>query len=433
MKEVSQVVACVCDNPGGLFLPLALKLAQSYKHVFYQTPCEEGFSTVNRNVIGDGFEDKNLERVRDVWSVKKQCDLFIFPDIEHSGLQLELESQGYPVWGSRTGDIQELNRVLFLKTLEKVGLDVPNYVVIKGLDALSDHLKDQKDKFIKISRYRGSMETWHWRDWKLDRRRLCALGVKFGAVANQIPFIVLDSIETPLEIGADTYCVDGKWPNLMLHGDEWKDEGYIGAVTKTEDMPDQVLKVLDAFENVLKPHKYRNLFSMELRVKGEKSYFIDPTCRGGLPSSSSQMEMWKNLPEIIWHGSQGELVQPEPVANFAAECALTTKGEKNSWGVVEVPNKLEQWMKLAGCCKTDGIIAFPPDESHGDEIGWLVSLGDNVQEVVENMLAQAKLLPDGVCAKTQCLADLLKEIHEGEDEGIEFTSQEVPEPEIVVQ
>lgn len=430
MKETNQITACVCDNPGGLFLPLALKLAQSYKRVFYQTPCEEGFSTVNKASVGKGFD--NLVRVRDVWSIKRECDLFIFPDIEHSGLQLELEEQGYAVWGSRKGDELELNRKLFLEVLKDHGLDVPNYVICNGLTQLRDYLLDAEDKYVKISRYRGSMETWHWRDSSLDEGRLCELGVRFGPVKDLIPFIVLDNIDTPLEIGGDTYCIDGQWPSLMLHGDEWKDEGYIGAVTKRQDMPDQIQAVLDEFGPILGKSSYRNFFSMELRVKGEQSFFIDPTCRGGLPSMGSQMELWKNLPEIIWYGANGNLVDPVPAAKFSAECALTAKGEKKSWAVVDVPPSLEQWMKLAGACQVDAV-CFPPDDSHGDEIGWLVAIGNSVKEVIDNIVKQSKLLPDGVHAKTECLVNLLKEIHESEQKGIEFTDQPVPDPAIVVE
>jgi len=62
--------------------------------------------------------------------------------------------------------------------------------------------------------------------------------VRFGPAQNMVRFIVCEPIDTPLEIGGDTYCVDGQWPSLMLHGDEKKDKGYIGTVTKREDMPE---------------------------------------------------------------------------------------------------------------------------------------------------------------------------------------------------
>ena len=47
-------------------------------------------------------------------------------------------------------------------------------------------------------------------------------------------------------------------------------------------------------------------------------------------------------------------------------------------------------------------------------------------------MSTKKKLPDGVVAHTEGLADVLKEIHEAEEQGIEFTEQTVPEPEIVI-
>ncbi len=104
MKEVSQVTALIFDH--SLFLPLARKLAKTYKRVLYFSPWEEGFPTLNKCIIGDGFPD--IERCNDIWRVKNEIDVAIFPDIQHSGLQLELESQGIAVWGSRGGDSLEI-------------------------------------------------------------------------------------------------------------------------------------------------------------------------------------------------------------------------------------------------------------------------------------------------------------------------------------
>lgn len=428
MKDVSNVSALIVDH--GLFLPLAHKLSETYKRVFYYTFWEEGFPTLNKAIIGDGYD--NLERVDDLWSVVPEIDLAVFPDIQHSGLQLHLEDNGIPVWGSRTGDSLELNRQLFLKTLNQVGLDVAPHVIAKGLTELRDILKDKEDCYLKISKFRGSLETTHWRSWKLDEPLLDLLAVRFGPAKEILPFLVFDAIDTPLEIGGDTYCVDGQWPKQMLHGVEWKDKSYFASVQKTEAMPEPIQDILEAFAPVLKKYRYRNQWSMEVRVTDDSSYFIDPTCRGGLPSTASQMELWSNFADIIWHGANGELVEPEPAAQFSAEAALLLKGDKHSWGVCEVPTELKQWMKLSGCCEIDGRICFPPDESHGEEIGWLVAIGNTPSETIDRIKQYAGMLPDGVSANVESLADVLKEIHTEEQSGIEFSEQIVPEPETVI-
>lgn len=428
MKDVSQVTACVIDN--NLFFPLAQRLAKDYKRVLYTTTRKHGFSTLNDCVVGDGFDD--VERVDDFWTMLKEIDLFVFPDIEQSGLQLHLEEMGHAVWGSRTGDSLEIQRQKFLNTLEKLGLRVPSFTTVKGITNLKNHLKNEENKYVKISKYRGSMETWHWRNWKLDEGFLDVLAVRFGPAGELIPFLVFDNIDTDLEIGGDTYCVDGMYPAFMVNGLEWKDKGYLGAVTEAKEMPEQIQAVLSAFSPVLEGHRYRNFWSMELRVDGEDSYFIDPCCRFPCPAYGSQLALYGNLPEIIWSGANGELVQPELTAKFSAECVLTAKSEKHQWGVIEVPKKLQDHVLCGGCCQIDGRLCFPPDETHGDEIGWLVATGDTILEAIETMKGYTELLPDGVHANTESLFELLKEAHSAEEQGVQISDQKIPPPSVAM-
>ena len=137
MKDTKDVTACVVDH--GLFSPLAQKLGQTFKRVLYYSPWEEGFPQLNRCIVGDGYPE--IERCDDFWDELADIDLFIFPDIQHSGLQLHLESIGKAVWGSRKGDSLELSREKFHRTLKQLGLDCPKWVSITGLSKLRDHLR----------------------------------------------------------------------------------------------------------------------------------------------------------------------------------------------------------------------------------------------------------------------------------------------------
>src|SRR6516225_9486687 len=129
MKETKDVTACVVDH--GLFVPVARRLARSFKKVYYFTPWEKSFPTV-WDLIGDGFED--IRRINDPWEVKESCDLYVFPDIGFAPLQRQLLEQGYPVWGARGGDILEISRGKFLQALEEeTNLPVPTFHKIVGL------------------------------------------------------------------------------------------------------------------------------------------------------------------------------------------------------------------------------------------------------------------------------------------------------------
>ena len=432
MKEASDVIACVVDS--GLFLPMALRLAEKYKRVLYWSPDERSFPSIKQACIGDGFD--SIMRVRSFWPLLKDIDLFVCPDVGQSALQNYLISEGKAVWGSRSNDRWELDREGFMELLKEIGLEVPKFQVAEGWTALRDELRERVDCYVKISRYRGDMETHHWRSWAEDEGWLYALAITLGPVKELFRFLIFDAIETDLEIGGDTYCIDGQWPNLMLNGLEWKDKSYFAAVTKQTEMPEQLQEIMAAFSSVLSVNAlqsdhgggYRNQISFEDRVKGDKHFFIDATQRAGMPSSSSQQLLWANFPEIVWEGANGNLIDPIPTAQFSIECMITTKGEPEVWDQAVLDPELLPWARLSYCCKIDGMYAFPPEEMHRGELGWLVALGDTPSEALERIKALADLLPDGLNADVEALAGVIKEIEEGEKQGIPFTDQPVPEP-----
>lgn len=425
MKDIKDITVCCIDH--GLFPAVAFRMAKSCKRVLYQTPTEKAFTTLNDHIIGDGFSE--IERCEDFWPIKDEIDLFIFSDIQHSGLQLELESQGKSVWGSRAGDSIEIDREKFNRVMEEVGLPVPKHEVIQGLTNLRLFLEDKTDRYIKISKYRGTMETTHWRDSDLDSIWLDAMAVKLGPAQDLIRFLVFEPIDAPVEIGGDTYCVDGQWPSLMLHADEEKDKAYLATVTEREDMPETLQDIMEAFSPILKKERYRNSWSMETR----DGYFTDATARGGLPSTTSQITTWENFPEIVWAGANGELVEPIPAHQFSAECILNLKSKKDEWGKVRVPKELDGHAYFAGTCEIDGAICWPPDGDDESDVGWLVAGGDTMEETIENMKDLAALLPDGLTAETHALIGLLEKIKAGEDEGVEFSEDDIPDPVIVIE
>lgn len=785
MKELSDVTFLVFGH--GLEIPIAARLARDSKRVLYHSPWEEGFSTINKGILGEGI----VERCDDIWAVKNEVDCFVFPDVQHSGLQLELESQGYPVWGARRCDRYELNREFFMKALKNLGLDVPKFEVYVGITKLREALREKENCYVKISKYRGSLETHHWRSWKLDENWLDLLAVRFGAVREHAHFLLFDAIDTPLEIGGDTFCVDGQWPKLMLHGIENKDcydsqtevmteegwkffkelegserfltlnlhdsvhskleyqtasdyicdnysgkmlsvesdnisllvtpnhkllvqvngqdktkeritwkgidgirrtfhqgkhnrklvaakdldltkwfsmpwprgafywgelglnrfrfgdivigksnfaeflgiylsEGwtdgqkivigqekycaaveniikrcglryhvfgkrtgkikgfgisnvplakylaqfgksadkhaplwlkrsgwrtvrrfiaayclgdgsckrcykqsrgnkterisrvfftiskgmaddlqeliakcgrqsivgvarcsttgklryiisehevqdknyvtrkhtrwvdydgmiycvtvpnhiilvrrngkacwcgnssYLAAVTSFENMPEPLKLIMTVFAPRFEKGRYRNEFSMEVRVLDEKAYFIDPTTRLGLPSTGSQLELWKNFSQIVWAGANGELVEPEPAGKFSAELILTAKADDGLWPTVEVPKELKRWCKLADCIEVDGLTSWPREGGDDQSVGWLVAIGDTPRETLETIKGYVAALPEGLSADIAPLADVIKEIEIEENEGLDFTEQQMPAPAAVI-
>jgi hypothetical protein len=146
------------------------------------------------------------------------------------------------------------------------------------------------------------------------------------------------------------------------------------------------------------------------------------------------LELWGNLAEIIWHGAHGELIDPEPTAQFAVECVLTMKGDKQNWGVLDIPAKVRQWIKCGQSCQINGRTCFPPDGSHGDEAGWLVAIGNSIEQAVSNLKQHIEDLGDcPVTPHPEALYDAIKQVHQAEEQGVPFTDKEIPEPETVLQ
>lgn len=421
MTDPSQLTACVVDN--GLYIPICQKLAPSFKRMLYFAEWQESFPTINKRVIGDGYD--GIDRIDDIWG--EDINIFIFPDIYRSALQMELRRQGRLVWGSGTGDSLEINRELFLQRLAQTELKVPTYRKIVGLTNLSIYLRDVEDVYIKMSKYRGSLETTHWRSWYQDNGLLDQWAVRFGPLKDLMTFLVFDALETELELGVDTYFVNGQFPSQMLNGLEAKDKGYLGVVTPRTELPAQLQEVLEAFGPILGEYDYRNAFSAEVRVVDGEGYFIDPCCRFPVPGSGAELELIGNFAEVVVGGAQGELVQPEMTAKYAVECVLTSKAERGTWRTVDFPAAVKPYVKCGDSCEVDGCICFPPNDQHGEEIGWIFATGDSLWETVETMKERVELLPDGVHACTDALFDLLKEAIAAEEQSIPIADS-IPEP-----
>lgn len=430
MKPISEVSFRVIDK--GIFLPIARKLGIGSK-VTYWTPHETAFPKL-KDQIGDGFSE--IERVESPWTDAGSVDCWVFPDVGFSDLQAELLRQGKLVWGPRRGCQLEVMRGKFIDALMQTDLPVPKYKKIVGMTELRDFLKDKEDKFIKISKYRGDWETLHFKNWAESECELDRRTVVLGPWKELMPFYVFDNIETEIEDGCDTWCIDGQFPSIVIHGMEAKDKAYIGAFQKYADLPEEVRRVHEAFGPILGSYDYRSFFSSEVRItKDGESYFIDPTCRAGSPPCQVMCEMIGNLPEIIWGGAQGEIVEPEPQFKFGIQAIVCVSGDpRKSWRTLELPSELSSWFKPGISCKIANRICFPPDPDTTDkDVGWMLGVGDSIDEAIMHLKQNAETIEPDAHVNIAAVSDLLKEVQQAEQAGMEFTDQTVPEPASVLK
>lgn len=433
MKGVSEITACVVDY--GTFESLAVKLGETMGKVYFYSPNEDEYREITRCTIGVGIDDDQhrVTRVDEFMSprVVNETDLFIFPDIGWGETQSYLRSIGKAVWGSMGADNLELYRTRFLDLLKRVGLPIVPSKQIVGMTSLAEYLKDVKNKWVKINRFRNNMETWHHIDWQHSERMLEHLAVEFGATKELVVFVVQDDIESDLEIGYDGWTVDGQYPDSSYQGYEKKNELYLGSQTKYTDLPEEIRFVNEKLSSTLKEYQYRNFFATEIRLKDKTPYFIDPTMRMPGQTGEQLLETCVNLADVIWQGANGNLIKPEFKYKFAAEATLHYTDCPDIWMTVRIPKEILQWVKLYHYCYLDGAYHCPPGRN--DEIGVVLGVGNTIEEAIDHLKANLKVLKDEpVCAHTDKFADLLEEAKQAREEGSGFAHGKIPGPETIL-
>lgn len=430
MKAVEEIVVTVVDF--GSFISLAEKLAETCAKVNYHTSLEREFRSLEDAFIGYGIP--KLHKIESFMhrEVIEETDLYVFPDIGYGAEQQYLRSIGKPVWGSNGADEIERLRTKFLSVIKKAGLPVVHSVKLKGLTALSEHLKGVKNKWIKINEFRDNMETEHHQDYLHSLPLLNRLAVKFGG-ARELPwFIVQDALDGATEIGYDGHNIDGWFPESSYQGYEKKNELYLGAMTPYKRLPQEVRFVNEKMAPVLRDYGYRNFFATEIRNLDGVPHFIDPTLRMPGQTGEQLLETMTNLAEVIWQGAQGNLIKPEWAAKFAGSATLNYQGDLEDWKVVSIKPEAKQWVKLCRYGMVDGEYHFPPNKRQ--DVGVVIAMADSIEDTIAAVGDNFDLIgDDSLSVKLDQFMDLLEDIQKAEKEGIEFTPEEVPDPVSVIE
>lgn len=428
MTDLSSKSIFVYDS--GLFVPIAQCCAEQFGRVYYHSPCQRFLPVVSDFIVGDGFE--NITRVDEPEEMIGKVDCWCFTDVGAGKFQKYLAGIGEAVWGHMGADELETDKGKFLKTLGDFGLEVPPHTVIKGMSRLREHLKDKQDLYIKVSKYRGDWETFHWRSVALDSLGLDCAALRFGPFQEMVDFYVFDKIETDIEDGIDAWRVAGQWPKTIFHAMENKDKSLIGALQDFDEVAEPVREINEAFGPALDEYGYQGPFSTEVRIKDDKSYFNDATSRFGSPPHQIQTLVIKNLPQIIFHGSRGEMVEPESDNPIGAQVLITTGKEEKEYLSFDMPAELRPFVKSSFACEVGGVLTIAPNPLE-NWAGWLVAAGGSIKEVVELLKERKALLPDGFECDITSLVNLLNELESAKNEGIEITDQPIPEPETALE
>lgn len=434
--DISSKSVCVID--GGQFVEVAIRLAREFGKVYFHNPeLIEGFPTVAKSAIGKGF--KEITWVRDLWKIKDKVDLFIFLDCQNSGIQLELESQGKRVIGSRNGDTLENERIEFKDIQKNLGLNVPKHVIVNGLEQLREHLKSVEDRWIKFNRFRGTFETEHHVNYELSKNWLNKLTCDLGPLSDTIRFLVEEPIRGKVEIGYDGFFF-GDFPDKTLFGIERKSKSYIGGVKDYKDLDPRLLEINSALASEYRKHGYKNFNSTEVRIAEDDENFedgepvlIEPTCRIPSPPFEGEIEIYTELGKMLWFGAVGECIPVKTEAQFAVICRFSHDDPPEGFRSMQLPEEERKWFKLYNAFKKDGAYHIAPDNQGAKRIGCVVGIGDSIEDALEHCHDNLELIDEQpISSEWDSLVDAVKALKSAEEQDISITDQPIPEPETVV-
>lgn len=381
MSEISGKKVLVCCAP--LFASLAERLARDFGETFLHIPSSGSFPSMNGGMVGHGLP--GVELVDDVFGPHfESLDLIVFPDLGNAPLQVQLEKMGKRVWGARYGEELELFREVCKKEMTARGLPVQPWKICKGISKLREHLKANKDQHVKINRWRGVTESFFAPRYELVETKLDGIAHELGAFKELLEFIVEDDLPDRVEIGVDTFCIDGELPKTTLVGIEAKDVGYVGQVCEWAKIPEQIRRWNEKMAPVFERSGSRTFVSNEIRIGEDREPFmIDATIRLPSPPGELIQELFTNFSEVIWSGADGKLVEPQMAGKWGVEVILKSAWAESNHLPVFVPKKFERFLKLYNPVVVDGRRHVVTQDEEMNEIGAVVGFGETLEDAIE--------------------------------------------------
>lgn len=414
--KYSDKTVMIIDN--ALSMELAILLSKEFKKVYYFCEWKQGgFPLMNQYYMGKGIP--NIESIDDMFKYIDVTDLFIFTDILQGDLQNYLKSKGKIVWGSGSLEQLESDRIFLKETLKKLNMPVGPYQIVKGLDNLRTYLMKNEEQWIKISKFRGTTETFHSKNYTLTKPYLDELEVKLGPLSKVLDFIVENTLDTKVETGIDTYMVDGQYPNLVMGGIEIKDKAYLAKVQPFKDFNSVITSTNTKLSPLFNEYKYRGWFSTEVRISENKTpFFVDATCRQPWPPSNLIWYMYKNLGDIYWNTANGKLIEPICPDPYGFELTLNSKWAKTNWLPIQFPKQYRENIKLYSLSQVGNDLYIIPNN---DVIGSVVASGKSPQEAIDKVMTIVDTVEGyDISFDNTALSKIKEEIQMMEDIGINY-------------
>jgi len=378
----------------GIYLNLANDLAAKGKNlVRYYTDYGSAFPSYREYATGDGpdkggktwgFED--IVKCDDFFDFIEESDCIGTFDCSKNDLIAYLRKL-YPeksIFGAGWMARLEDDRLMFKRFLEKAGLPVIPYTVVKGFDALRKYLKENPNKVVKTNIFRKDFESLVCKDYESVKQLLTNREPAFGPYADEMKFIVEDFVESVVEAGFDGFYTPDSGFQHFSYGIEFDKNFYLGRVGG--ELPAVLKKTLDVIDPYFAKKDYRGLISTEERIVSQDlAYFIDPCLRGAMPLGVLFGKYIKNWPEVMYQVGLNQPFDIECDHKYVAAMSLTTPNSTEFFTRIKFEEGHRDDFRLMMACqdKQGGYYSVKGLEA----VVVACAAGDTPEEAVERLKA----------------------------------------------
>jgi len=358
---------------------IAEAMAEKAAKVWHYTPIL-GRQPKNRDdQIGSGLD--GVEKVDDFEQYKDKADLIIFPGEYDGEICNRMWEENRRAFGSGLSTEIEINRKLFLDTLQRVELPIIKTYISEGLDDAIEYLTGKTDKWIKASYNRGDFDTKHYHNMKTFMPWLTFMRNKLGQKgADTVELLIQNSFKALVESGWDGYNIDGRFSKTGTIGYEKKDQWYIYRIV--EDCPDVLKNINDKMSPEFKKRGYRGAYSTEARINESGAVrFTDLTARFGSPPGEGICESYTSFAQDVFDVANGDMPKMEYKDEYGAMLILTSSWNEEQEVCVDFPKEIKNNIKLRHSYKHKGNYYCVPNESSGF-FGAVAAQGNTLKEAV---------------------------------------------------
>lgn len=368
----------LCADPGGLYVQQCNSLWKKGDIIKYWTSWQ---ADQKWDWYSIGLNYGHLDKVKYLAEWYSWADAYFFPDVTGQDELVFLKSI-YPkksCFGSALAHKLEQDRWGLKKILKDIDIRFARSERIFGIDELRNYFIKNKDKFIKLSTFRGDVESFYAKDGESIDLKLDEIAQARGPFKNKVEFIIEDAINSDVEIGADLIFSKDDYQKPFLYGYECGKKFYFCHVS--EELPLLLKDVMEKLKPVLKKLDYRSCISTEIKcVDKNTSYFLDITCRLANPLCALFNTYITNWREAVIKTGLGEKVRLNFKHKYLGAMFLNSNHGLQHYIHIEVEDKDLDHIKFVVVGENDGKFY---SIRGADKVAVIVAGGNTIQEVID--------------------------------------------------